>query len=441
MTNAKGSDWQGVGVLAAIFLALVLLHPQRLQVPGAIFAAATAVLGLYPLMRFLRAQQPEPLPFLAALGAFYGVSFGVAAFLTDIIWPNGEPILVYLLAPSLWSLSNDAMAAMFVGASSLLIAALAGSTALRRIMPALPVAPARSEDFGLLLLVRLGIGGMAGAMTGILFLPAFLGFLLIVRNRRVGMLMVLAVCTVVMFGYGPLNVFRASIDEESRTAGFSVERYTALFLETPRLVMMKSDFSLVAAARCSVRLPEGEASPLYQSCVQGEYGSHYDPPGSDWSALGAVLRQSFKRINQTALFALVYERTPSPVPHWDGETLRPLLTSMVPRALWPSKPEERAGQAFGRRYDLIAPSDGNMSVNLSVLVEAFASFGWPGLAGAGCRRDGSVPPGQSGLQPQSDSWRNRAAVDRFGASDIWRDVAGSAHFPFISAIEAKPARP
>lgn len=439
MTRAKGPDWQEIGVLAAIFLALVLLHPQRLQLPGAVFAAAIAVLGLYPLMRFLRAQQPEPLPFLAALGAYYGVSFGVAAFLTDIVWPNGEPILVYLLAPSLWSLSNEAMAAMFVGASSLLIAAFAGSMVLRRVMPALPVAPVRSEDFahviawtalgiqfaallvpalgnlpsfgqivgplgtfgfgvlllcaldgslrrrttflvfGVLLVVRLIIGGMTGAMTGILFLPAFLGFLVIVRNRRAGMLLVLAVCAVVMLGYGPLNVFRASIDLESRTGKPSVERYTALLLDTPRLLIMKGDFPLVAAARCSVRLPEGEASPLFQSCLSDEYGPYYGPSGSDWSVLGAVLRQSFKRINQAALFALVYERTPSPVPYWNGATLRPLLTSMVPRALWAAKPEERAGQAFGHRYDLITPSDGDMSVNIPILVEAFANFGWPGL--------------------------------------------------------------
>ncbi|MBC7952349.1 MAG: hypothetical protein H7Z12_11105 [Rhodospirillaceae bacterium] len=434
--------WVIPGGLAVLFTVLVLFRPERLQLAGAAFAAAIVVLGLYPVLRFLRASEPEPLPFFAALGVFYAVFFGFSAFLVDIIWPNGEPIFVYLMAPGLQRLSDEAMAAMFLGASSLLVVGLVANKAFRRILPPLPISPARSEGvalgvawvalgihftgllipalrslpsvgqliiplgnlgfgillllalngqmrrsmaimvFGVLLAVRVVIGGQTGSMASILLLPAFLGFLALVRNRRMGIIIVLVICAVVSFGYAPLNQVRAVAAAESP---MPLARFAEVFRELPERLSRLDNFSGKVAERCNKPLPFRAHTPAtpaeYQACLEVETGPSYVPPTDQggWALVATVLRQAVKRVNQTAMFALVYEQTPSRVPYWGGDTLRPLLTSMVPRAVWPGKPEERAGQAFGWRYGLITDRDGDMSVNLSWLVEAFANFGWLGL--------------------------------------------------------------
>ena len=81
------------------------------------------------------------------------------------------------------------------------------------------------------------------------------------------------------------------------------------------------------------------------------------------------------RVSQIWLFQSVYERTPDPVPYWGGETYRPLLTALIPRAIYPDKPLERAGWDFGRRYDLLSSSDNRTSVNIPWLTELFVNFG------------------------------------------------------------------
>jgi hypothetical protein len=79
------------------------------------------------------------------------------------------------------------------------------------------------------------------------------------------------------------------------------------------------------------------------------------------------------------LFTHVVRNTPEPVPYWGGETYKPLVTSWVPRALWPGKPEERLGQAFRERYRLITMQSNPTTINVPWMVEAYANFGRTGL--------------------------------------------------------------
>ncbi|MCZ6610897.1 MAG: hypothetical protein O7A66_12935 [Alphaproteobacteria bacterium] len=67
------------------------------------------------------------------------------------------------------------------------------------------------------------------------------------------------------------------------------------------------------------------------------------------------------------------------MPYWGGETYKPFFTSMIPRAVWPGKPEERAGNAFGRRYGILTEAERRMSVNIPWTTEMYANFGRVGV--------------------------------------------------------------
>ena len=89
-----------------------------------------------------------------------------------------------------------------------------------------------------------------------------------------------------------------------------------------------------------------------------------------------------RRLSPIVGYSHVVEQTPSSVPFWAGKTFKPIFTSWIPRVLWKNKPEERSGYEFGRRYNMLNPYDGDMSINLPWITELYANFGKIGsLAG------------------------------------------------------------
>jgi hypothetical protein len=86
--------------------------------------------------------------------------------------------------------------------------------------------------------------------------------------------------------------------------------------------------------------------------------------------------QTAQRSANMDMFADVIRRTPSEVPYWKGETYYSLVGAAVPRFLWPDKPTKELGQAFGHRYRYIDPSNKSTAINLPILVEFYANFGF-----------------------------------------------------------------
>ena len=86
------------------------------------------------------------------------------------------------------------------------------------------------------------------------------------------------------------------------------------------------------------------------------------------------------RISQIWVLHAVYDKTPVDVPYWEGETYLPLLTSFIPRVLYPDKPLEQTGYKFGARYGFLNSNNTeDTSVNLPWLVEFYANFGIQGV--------------------------------------------------------------
>ena len=82
-----------------------------------------------------------------------------------------------------------------------------------------------------------------------------------------------------------------------------------------------------------------------------------------------------RRTGQLWIFHFVDDVTPDKVPSWQGATYKPLLTSFIPRIIYPNKPEERTGYKFGYRYEIIDKSDSHISINLPWITELMANFG------------------------------------------------------------------
>ena len=86
-----------------------------------------------------------------------------------------------------------------------------------------------------------------------------------------------------------------------------------------------------------------------------------------------------RRTGHIWMFHRVYELTPEIVPYWQGETYRPLLTSMIPRVLYSNKPLENAGSRFGYRYGILKKASSQTSLNLPWITEMLANYGVLGV--------------------------------------------------------------
>lgn len=59
----------------------------------------------------------------------------------------------------------------------------------------------------------------------------------------------------------------------------------------------------------------------------------------------------------------------------EGATLWDLPLSIVPRAIFPWKPEKTSGQWFGHTYGFLSPTNFRTSVNLPPIIESYVNFG------------------------------------------------------------------
>lgn len=133
----------------------------------------------------------------------------------------------------------------------------------------------------------------------------------------------------------------------------------------------KSEIGILGTATAFVKV----AYDFYRLNIEEELGIRVEPPSEDPTTYASAIR----RVSLILLFSDVVGKTPDRVPYWGGETYKPLATALIPRALWPGKPREIAGNAFGRRYGLIEPTNTWHSSNIPWIVEMYANFGSLGV--------------------------------------------------------------
>jgi hypothetical protein len=85
------------------------------------------------------------------------------------------------------------------------------------------------------------------------------------------------------------------------------------------------------------------------------------------------------RTSHLVTFLKTVELTPRYIPYWGGYTYRTLAYSLIPRFIFPDKPQKQVGSEFGHRYHLLAPEDQSTSYNLPFIVEMYINFGPTGV--------------------------------------------------------------
>jgi len=85
------------------------------------------------------------------------------------------------------------------------------------------------------------------------------------------------------------------------------------------------------------------------------------------------------RADSLVTFIRVAQLTPDIIPYWGGYTYGTLLPSLIPRFLYPNKPQKMLGQEFGHRYGFLTLEDTSTSYNLAAIVEMYVNFGDAGV--------------------------------------------------------------
>lgn len=131
----------------------------------------------------------------------------------------------------------------------------------------------------------------------------------------------------------------------------------------------------------------------YRTVVVGEHGLTNAEAAQDLggalqmaiagqhSAPGASATSFFERSSVKSAVEMIVDRTGIDVPYQHGYTLLPLLTSLVPRLLWPNKLDVQTGVLVNEQFHL---EQAVVYISPSHLGELYWNFGWPGaLIGMG----------------------------------------------------------
>jgi hypothetical protein len=86
----------------------------------------------------------------------------------------------------------------------------------------------------------------------------------------------------------------------------------------------------------------------------------------------------FERMSMKGSVELIVSETGTSVPYQHGHTLSPLITALIPRLIWPTKPDVQAGQVMNQEFHVSESADTYISP--SHLGELYWNFGWTGIA-------------------------------------------------------------
>jgi hypothetical protein len=377
---------------------LVYRRPDTLTLDQALLAAAVVLLGFAPALAFLSAGARSPLPLLPLSGMFYALTFGLPAFSEDLDWRG---------------VSADAVTRAFVltvcGLSVMYLAyALSGRLLFRRLRPV--TIPGRLSPSRLRLVAWAGFAAhLAYTFTpalqqvpsighffqplgwlamGLLYLSWLQGRLprahaLVFFGVALPLELLGRLASGALYEFFVVIVFLSLVYWQARRrVPWAVLAAATLFFVL--LNDVKFEYrGRVSLAELDTRDIWAKVTTLADVLTE-RYGNLQNGPAD--AAVSSV-----NRIGHIVVLAYVVETTPDSVPYWGGETYTFLLASVVPRFLWPEKPEAGFGNEFGRRYGFLHPRNYDTTINVPWLAEFYMNYGAAGvifgmaLVGAGFR--------------------------------------------------------
>lgn len=389
-------------------------------------AVAIILVGVAPGISLL-AQPSEnrpPIPLLAMTGGFYAVFFGASVFLFYAVLVREGELTTLYSGTTVDGISYTAFYAVLAGLAVMYLSYAILGKLLRSIQcprfrvaeerdgmatvfmawvlialhlayvvhPAFRSYPSIGQFFGPVGILGLSIVYVKWRRKQLSWHHAAVAFLiffpfLIIKHLANGYL-----TPVITLALAPLVLefwLRGRVPWKSLLALFLVALCIYPFISSlrDRFWLFEQDRS---ASERMVLVAESLWFNLSNS-VQGCAPEEFVPPTPYWRSLSCRRIQIAKtegyatlynglaiRMAHAGMLSHVIKQTPDVVPFWNGETFKPLFTSLVPRVVWSGKPEERAGNEFGRRYGFISDDD-QTSINIPWITELFANFGWLGI--------------------------------------------------------------
>ncbi|MDE2348515.1 MAG: O-antigen polysaccharide polymerase Wzy [Gammaproteobacteria bacterium] len=141
-------------------------------------------------------------------------------------------------------------------------------------------------------------------------------------------------------------------------------------------VFVQLTFPLFQAYREFIRGDLGEA----RTTVLQNLGSVFDRVLSESHEVtkGPDRAQTFfERMSLYGSVQMIVTRTGVDVPYQHGYTLIPLISTFVPRIIWPGKPDIEAGQLVNKAFHV--SQEAATYISPSHLGELYWNFGWPGV--------------------------------------------------------------
>jgi len=93
-----------------------------------------------------------------------------------------------------------------------------------------------------------------------------------------------------------------------------------------------------------------------------------------------VLGRIVHRLNHLGVLAHAVSLSPDVIPFWGWKTYEVMPYVLIPRAVWPEKPQAGFANLFGRRYQILEPADMETTANIDPVTEAWISGGWLAIA-------------------------------------------------------------
>lgn len=397
-----------LGVLVVVVATVIWLRPETMRVSTAILAISISALGFLPAALFFRlpAEERPIFPLLVLTGAFYAFFFGLSAFAAEVLRsPSDGRIFIYGHT-AIANISPATQTLALAGLTAMLAAyACVRGRALRLPRFRLPRDPddrrsrlafwvflaAHLAFFVVPALSRIPSIGQFLQPAGAL---AFAGLYILWRRSRLGRLE--AAVFFVSMGFEAALILRAmSLTPILLLIAMLLALEFALKQRVPWGRMLCCGLILMALyPAIQIVRPfvwsghinggfVGAPAMVARSLLGMKLPGRNNPRDVETTLIemphpfrGVGLA---RRVSHIALMEHVVAQTPERVPYWKGETYRPLLTSWIPRFIWPGKPREETGWTFGRRYGILKADDPPQSINLPWMIEMYANFGGPGV--------------------------------------------------------------
>ena len=399
--------------LLFIMVSAVIFQDHAPSVQHAMIAGAVIALCLLPSLLFFLSADHSAIPFFQASCFYYVAFFGVPVFLSYVFWRHSNDVVLYSFhfEDHGAAFSLAALTLVFVSLSAY-IGAFYGIRALvSRASPTLKTLPFTATNNDLVILAW----GATLIHSGYYFFPE------IQALPSIGQL----APPMGIFGFGifiylscartisvyhrilTLGVIYPIIILKILSHGFLTPVLTyvavaflALFYVRRRVPwkLMVAGAALLFVGYDSVYLYRAlswdmVSKPIYRNWSVTEkvglFGavllhrttgiSVVDIPktvSEDALSPQKIMLRWRNRVSHITVLSGTMEQTPSDIPHWEGESYRPLMGTLIPRIFWPDKPREEFGGTFGARY---WGTEKSTSVNLPWLVELYGNFGRWGM--------------------------------------------------------------